>query len=483
MGKKRVAKALVAVLLVFTVSAVTAQEGDEVITRTRTPEPIDIFTTVDRPEDLSEMNKAALDRRPVIQARFFNLNASGIARAFDPTVATPYQVSIRFTDSAVFAIVVEVVEAVEPDWDGVIRVSGYVHSDDLSRLSLVITDEHALGTLHTETRTLEFMRIQNGVSAVVELEHRRYPEEKRPSAAHKQPEFDTFDHPMPLEMIPTGGAGVTPEPFDGVPYADTDYAPPEITALVIASKDKFQCDADWLKAMGATYTVNLNDVFDAYATSKVTFRCTDVPEDWNELEYARKYIMNDAEMIVWRQEVEADIVVMLLADGLGYCGWSVAPDYPGYPINATWTPYYAAHGAFSVVAEECALGNLSFAHEIGHLLGMKHERFSERGGVGSFCGYGYPLMLGCKPVARTIMAYDGFCTFVNGVTCKRAPTFSIPRNTSGSLIGAFSGSGLVKGQSCASTESDHLGAPANNARQLIDTADNVAGYSQHIDGL
>ena len=44
-------------------------------------------------------------------------------------------------------------------------------------------------------------------------------------------------------------------------------------------------------------------------------------------------------------------------------------------------------------------------------------------------------------------------------------------------------SGLVKGMSCESPDSDHLGAPANNTNQLVDTADDVAGYSQHIDTL
>lgn len=478
MGMKLVATALLAALLCTTVS-VEAAEAIEVID---TDGPVNIYASITPtpPVDLRDVDVAALERRPVIRTHYVTLDARGIARAFNPTIATPYQVSIRFTDSAVFAIVVA---AIEPVRDGVIRVSGHVRSDDLSRLSLVITDQHLLGTLNTATETIEFMRIQDGVSVVVEVEHRRYPEERRPGAAHKQPEFESFPHPEALEIIPTGGAIELPEPFDGVPYADTDYEASEITVLAVASDDEFACDAEWLEDMEDAYTANLDEVFDSYATSNVVFRCVDVPEDWHDLEEARKHIMNDGDMIDMRQAADADIVVMLLADGLGYCGYSMAPEYPGYPINATWTPFYAAHGAFAVVADECALGNFSFAHEIGHLLGMKHERFSEKGGVSNFCGYGYPVMLGCKPVARTIMAYDGFCTFINGVTCKRAPWFSIPKQSSGSSLSAFSGGGLVKGMSCVSTDSDHLGAPANNTNQLVDTADDVAGYSEHIDAL
>jgi hypothetical protein len=133
------------------------------------------------------------------------------------------------------------------------------------------------------------------------------------------------------------------------------------------------------------------------------------------------------------------------------------------------------------------LGQASFQHEIGHLLGMKHERFNELGGVDDFCGYGYPVMRGKTPVALTIMAYDDYCDYM-GTTCSRHaryPYYSIPRKPS---TGAFAWLknqlhkcfGKTKGLTCASTTPGHLNRPANNTMQIIDAARFVATYSDEL---
>jgi len=441
-----------------------------------TPVPVQIFDVVSPDPVLVDADEVKLDRRPIIKATFVTLNARGIGKAFDLSQPTPYQIKIRFTADAVFDVVVR---SAEDLGNGTIRIGGFIRSEPLSAVSMVITGSHAVGSLQAGSRGFEFIQLANSITAVVELDHRRYPPERDPGAAHRLDEYSTYDHPDLSTVEPMGGGPVMPEPIDGVPYEVEDYVPPEIRVLVVVPENPSDCEDTWIVNMGYAYTGDLNLVFDGYATSLVTFVCLDLSDTWNNIEDAHVELRTSADVATERRNAEADIVVLLIPDDDDYCGYTVGPDYPDHTI-ASSPGYYAEYGAFSVVSEKCALYRKSFAHEIGHVFGMKHERFSEQGGVQNFCGYGYPIMLGCRPIARTIMAYDGFCTLVNGATCFRAPTYSIPSNSSGFSFGAFSGGVIEKGKSCTSTEGDHLGAPANNTNQLVATANDVAGYSDHI---
>jgi len=474
MGMKLIPMAmLVAMLHAVPVAASTAVIGP--IAEIPTPGgPVQIFDVVSPDPALNDADEAKLDRRPIIKTTFVTLNARGIDQAFDHSTPTPYHVQIRFTADAVFDVVVRTAEDLG---GGTIRIGGFVRSDPLSAVSLVITGSHIVGSLQAGSRGFEFIQLANSVTAVVELDRRRYPPERDPGAAHRLDEYATYGHPDPTTVEPTGS--VMPEPIDGVPYEVQDYVAPEIRVLVVASEHRFDCDDAWIQNMGYAYTGDLNLVFDGYATSQVTFVCLDLDDDWETIEDAHLKLRTNTDVAAERKKAEADIVVLLIPDDGDYCGYTVGPDYPDHTI-ASSPGFYAEYGAFSVVSEKCALNEKSFAHEIGHVFGMKHERFSEQGGVSNFCGYGYPIMQGCRPIARTIMAYDGFCKLINGVSCVRAPTYSIPGNSSGFSFGAFSGGGIVKGKSCTSTEGDHLGAPANNTNQLLETANDVAGYSDHI---
>jgi hypothetical protein len=77
---------------------------------------------------------------------------------------------------------------------------------------------------------------------------------------------------------------------------------------------------------------------------------------------------------------------------------------------------------YGVVNRQCAVTNLSMAHEVGHNIGLKHDRYAEGGGISGRYNYGYvirPLRL------RSIMAYDKAC-MDQGYSCQRLSTYSSP---------------------------------------------------------
>jgi peptidyl-Asp metalloendopeptidase len=114
-----------------------------------------------------------------------------------------------------------------------------------------------------------------------------------------------------------------------------------------------------------------------------------------------------------RDQYKADIVHMIVEGKGDACGigWM---DEPGYSDS----PDYA----FSVSDRRCAAGNYSFAHEIGHNLGMNHDRYVVKDASPDDINFGYILFAKHR---RTLMAYDTECGD-KGVSCPRILSYSSP---------------------------------------------------------
>lgn len=145
-----------------------------------------------------------------------------------------------------------------------------------------------------------------------------------------------------------------------------------------------------------------------------------------------------------RNTYKADVVVMIV-NNTGYCGLANT-------IMATES------GAFCLVSRTCATGYYSFAHEIGHLQGARHDRYVDPTEYSPFTynhGFTYPA-----GGWRTIMAYNNACTAV-GVNCTRLNYWSNPNVLYGGVaMGAFGG----------------VGVGADNHRCLNNTAYTVANF-------
>lgn len=105
------------------------------------------------------------------------------------------------------------------------------------------------------------------------------------------------------------------------------------------------------------------------------------------------------------------------------------------------------NNAFTVTARSCAVGNLSFAHELGHNMGSAHNPENGSGGT-----YAYSFGHWVNGSYRTVMSYVDQCT--SG--CTRHPYFS---NPSVVFMNAPTGTDL-----------------RNNARSINNTADSITAY-------
>lgn len=109
-----------------------------------------------------------------------------------------------------------------------------------------------------------------------------------------------------------------------------------------------------------------------------------------------------------RNQVMADFVSLFTSRDMGgYCGIASLMS----SVSTSFAP-----SAFSVVGRNCATGNLSFPHELGHNMGSHHDRAN----AGSTPAYSYSYGRQFppeSPLYRTIMSYGGMT---------RVPYFSSP---------------------------------------------------------
>lgn len=129
-----------------------------------------------------------------------------------------------------------------------------------------------------------------------------------------------------------------------------------------------------------------------------------------------------------RNKKKADLVALLRTDDPYTCGIAWLLTDP--------TEWDAAYG-FSVSNVGC-ISNYSFGHEIGHNLGLRHDRYVSAEASRNEFNFGY---VNVKARIRTIMAYANKCAD-RGITCSRIPYFSDDkRRYNGDKIGVAKGRG------------------------------------------
>jgi hypothetical protein len=135
---------------------------------------------------------------------------------------------------------------------------------------------------------------------------------------------------------------------------------------------------------------------------------TSYDEAAGTLSAALPWVRSDPAVAAMRNTVNADLVSMIIQNASDACGI-------GYLMNPV-SPSFESNG-FSSVARSCAVGNLSFAHELGHNEGAHHN--PENAGSAAF-PYAYGHYVDAS--FRTVMSYTNQCP--SG--CTRVPYFSNP---------------------------------------------------------
>ncbi len=177
-----------------------------------------------------------------------------------------------------------------------------------------------------------------------------------------------------------------------------------------------QIEAHIQAAVDAANTVFINSAMN------VRFRLVHTAEfsqdDSGDIGIDLNNMRTDATVAALRNQYGADMVSLLTEDGGDSCGKGYTQRNPSSGFKAY---------AFQVTDMDCAVGNLSFAHEHGHNMGMEHNPEDSSAGPKGTKDPSYSHSFGhyFNGRYRTVMSYSRQCA--DG--CPRVPHFSNPEIT------------------------------------------------------
>ncbi|HEX7155157.1 MAG TPA: zinc-dependent metalloprotease family protein [Thermoanaerobaculia bacterium] len=204
-------------------------------------------------------------------------------------------------------------------------------------------------------------------------------------------------------LLPQGGIPVLTPELVPVPPPPPPQ-PAELNVMVVW--DAALSAVCYFPAMNVSYEMMfeglLNSVWAQFTsvtiTANVTNYCSSHSATGGNLSADLAWVSSNATIAAERDARAADLVSYMVPSSPIYCGLGY---YNAPPVNAT-----DEATAFSVVVDDCAASAYALPHEIGHNLGMEHDRAHADVDDPARCNYGFHVTIDNVPYVRTVMAYD-----------------------------------------------------------------------------
>jgi hypothetical protein len=249
---------------------------------------------------------------------------------------------------------------------------------------LVVQDNQAYGTIHSGGKLYRLRPLDGGSHALIRVDETKFPPEH-------PPEFEQ----MEKDVQPQSRA-ISPQ-TDELGDSCSQYK--AIIAYTPGAKSQ-------AGNIGALIQLAIDETNQGYVNSGITTRIklahtyqTNYTESSKMITDRDRFrIKNDGfmdEVHSLRNKYKADVAILITKSG-DYCGIAAG-------IGAS------EDTAFAVVGQNCATGYYSFAHEIGHLQGARHNPEADSNNTPYSFGHGYFYKPGKW---RTVMSYNcsGGCT-------------------------------------------------------------------------
>ena len=308
------------------------------------------------------------------------------------------------------------------------KANDFIWFGTLSRVpgnaTMVNHDGNVTGTIRDGGNLYRVEPIGNGIHAIIKVDESRFPADHPTSFRDLEKRSDASPAPV--------------APFD-MQNADSQVG---IDVLVAYTPAAHSAVSD----IDAIIELAVAEANQSYQNSGVNVRLNLVDRfevSYSEIGKSYDTILADfvgmADVNNRRNNSGADMAAILI-NQTDYCGLSSA-------IRAN------AANAFAVVHYDCATGYYSFAHELGHLQGARHDPLTDPTTTPFTYGHGF-RHTSPPPSWRTIMAYN-----CSGLGCSRLQYWSNPDVNYNSIAMGTA-------------------AESNNTRVLNETASTVASFRQ-----
>lgn len=279
---------------------------------------------------------------------------------------------------------------------------------------LVIRNKRISGRVQLQNRLFRIDAVDGGaLHRITELNPAAFPPEAPPKLA---PQGDS-----------TRAAPEQDQDKDVTPQAATKTTIRVLVAYTAAAKNQAGSKADILDEIDQAIAL----ANQAYDNGKIPIRLVlagtmqptynekaDIADDLDQLTTgnALKSVRNK------RVSTNADLAMLLRKTDPNFCGIAWLPGTGIMPKPSAST----VDTGYSVVVHSC-ISNLSFHHELGHNMGLQHDRYVYRQQTGdpnppsSYFNFGYSNL---GKQMRTVMAYANECMDKIGTPCTRINWFS-----------------------------------------------------------
>jgi hypothetical protein len=247
-------------------------------------------------------------------------------------------------------------------------------TDVPGQATLVVRNGNITGSIQDQGTLYRIEPVGNGVHALIKVDQSRFPPEHPPSFQEKERRGDIQ----------------APNALQDTSRADAIAGIDVLVAYTTGAKNA-------VSDINATIELAVAEANQSYVNSGINIKLRLV--DSFELSYAETGKTFDTILTDFvanptvqnrRNASGADLSAMLINQS-DYCGLADA-------IMAN------ASTAFAVVYYDCATGYYSFAHELGHLQGARHDPANDSTTTPFAYGHGYQYLT--APAWRTIMAYN-----------------------------------------------------------------------------